>query len=292
MAWESFGTLSTREEAVLSWLATLIIVVMFKPSWRRAVGPAILDVVRAMFVWRVLAVFGAFLVYLVALVWLGSWSHVWNLSLTKDTVLIVMGASFPLLSKAIVSIQNGGELLRNLVRETLGATAVVVYVAGLASYALWAEVLLFPVAVFATALNAFAIRRAEGRTAASLSSFVLCVLGGAAVAWSVVCLIQGASGLDVGVQLRSFALTIWLPLGALPFVYVTAFLSAFGRVLALVHASSGTRPSWQVRIALFLGFRGRLGVARGFHPYTSGVRGDSSFREVLRVAARSPAASR
>ncbi|WP_123939378.1 hypothetical protein [Curtobacterium sp. PhB137] len=292
MTWNSLGTLSAREEAVLVWSAILILVVLSKPSWRRAAVPAALDVLRAMLVWRIVAVFGLFLVYIAGLIWLGSWTSAWNPSLTKDTVLIVVGASLPLLSKGIVSIEDGGKLFKHFIQETVGATAVVVYVAGLASYALWIELLLLPVAVFATALNAFASRREDGRAASMVSSFVLIVLGIAAIVWSVSSLLRGASGLEFGAEMRSFTLTIWLPLGTLPFVYATGYLTAYGRVLALVHASSGIRASWQVRIALLLGFRGRLGAVKGFHPYTSGVRGDSSFREVLHVAIGSPPAHR
>lgn len=205
MTWNSLGALSAREEAVLVWSAILILVVLFKPSWRRAAVPAALDVLRAMLVWRIVAVFGLFLVYIAGLVWLGSWTSAWNPSLTKDTVLIVVGASLPLLSKGIVSIEDGGKLFKHFIQETVGVTAVVVYVAGLASYALWIELLLLPVAVFATALNAFASRREDGRASSMVSSFVLIVLGIAAIVWSVSSLLRGASDLDFGAELRSFA---------------------------------------------------------------------------------------
>jgi hypothetical protein len=181
---------------------------------------------------------------------------------------------------AVIKIKSGRVLARFFATETIGVTALVVYVSGLVSFSLLVEMLLLPVAAFFGASGAFAARQSNGKAAVVLSSVVLASIGLSAVTWSLIQLFRGVNS-DAASLVSAFALTVWLPLATLPFIYVTAFMAEYGRVLALVRASSGTRPTWPVRLALFIGFRGRLATVKSFHPYTRGIRGDSKFREVL-----------
>jgi hypothetical protein len=285
MRTDALGTLSNRELAALVWVVFLVLLCVAVPKLRRSIGPAFADVVKSFFAWRVQIVFGLFLVYAAVVIFGASKVDIWELSMTKDSALIVLGAGFPLLLHAVIKIQSGGELARHFVLETVGVTALVIYIAGLASFSLVVELVLLPVSVFFAALGAFAGRQANGKAAAVLSSVILASIGLSAVTWSITQLFSDQNS-DITKLLQAFALTVWLPLATLPFIYVTAFMAEFGRVLALVRASSGTRPSLQVRLALFIGFRGRLKTVKSFHPYRRCVRGDTPFREVLSAVRR------
>jgi hypothetical protein len=129
----------------------------------------------------------------------------------------------------------------------------VAYVTGLVSFSLLVELLLLPVAIFFGAVGAFAARQSNGKAAVVLSSVVLASMGFSAVTWSFVQLFRGLNS-DAVCLVSTFALTVWLPSATLPFIYVTAFMAEYGRVLALVRASSGTRPTWLVRLACLSAF--------------------------------------
>ena len=198
----------------------------------------------------------------------------WEPSLWKATLLWLLVSGFGLLFSLNEATQDPNFFRRAFFR-TLGAVAMVEFIANLESFALWAELLGQLLAFIAVATTSVA----EHPTPRRLASTYLALFGLFALAWGGWHVMNDWSQVDHGVLVREFLVPIWLTPVALlvAFVYAVwgAYESAFIRMRFAKKDESlaGQRLALVLRNGIWLphlrllGGHGALQVAR-----TSGFR--------------------
>ncbi len=242
-------------------LASAILIIVFAgvyvlvPSLRRQIGPSFAGALKAFFAWKILFALFVYLAYAFGLVY-AAWrvSH-WDTSLLKDTLIVVFFVGLPMVFRAN-KIKEGANLFRNVVRDVAGVSALLAFYVGFGSLALWAELLLQPVAIFLGLLTAIAYQNPAHRAAEKLASRLLAIIGIALLGCATMTIASSWNVSDLSDSLKSLALSIWLPLAMIPFVYTFAYVMYCESALAMLPFFNNKRKSaWHVRVMCVLGLR-------------------------------------
>lgn len=275
------GTLfNNREIATAIFLAVVVAMFIVVPQLRRSVGPGATGVVKAIFVPRLIVVFSAFLLWASGWIVLASVVGIWDVDLLKDSIIIVLALGFPMLIRS-VRLTSGPSIARNVIVESLGLSALLAFYINLAPFPLWAELIAQPLLTLVVALQALSKTKNEWAKAHSVLSGVLIASGVIALVWTTAQVTLHFSELDLLGLLRSFTLSVALPIVLIPFFYLTAF-HAFSEValvrMKLRNPNMPRRVAW----AIWLGLGLRLSLAAkltGRHNVLGEARG---FRDALR----------
>lgn len=157
--------------------------------------------------------------------------------------------------------------MRKTVRDVLGLSAILVFYLNLASLSIIGELIVQVVASLAVMLSVVA--KYQG----GKSLVVARIMDGILVLTGSFLLVMTALGLvgnwpdqrELAGIGSTFAMTIWLPLALLPFIYVLAFYAACESLfVALPFFNDRKKPHWKVRAAIWLGFRCSVRYASNF----------------------------
>jgi hypothetical protein len=228
---------------------------------RRSLARPAHDVLYAAKNLRVLAVFGLLVLWCVPFIWLAAHFGVWDLSLLKDSIILVVVVGFPILFKS-VGQKSGTRILRDVVRDTLRPTAILVFYLNLESLPLWTELIAVPLFTFLVLLNAMAGTKPEWRRTQGCIGVVLAILGVGLIAWTVILTVQQFAQTDWMAVALGFALSVWLPVVMFPCFYAASFYAASELDLTMLRFKSGT-PT-RVQLAAFLCLRFSLKWAAAF----------------------------
>jgi hypothetical protein len=281
LRWDTFGTLSAREQATLILIGLVVVTYAAVPTLRRSVRGMVRPVLAALFTPRIVLVFGSLVLWCGGWVLLAQQIGAWQVTEAKDTLVIVMGFGFPFLMWAILKADSGAAIARHTVAEVVSAVALVVYVIGLWPFPLWAELITQAFAAFLVMLRATAEHQDDGRAVSRLCTFLLFALGAASVLWAAVHGVEAIPSLDPLAAGRDFALTLWVPLVIVPYVYVVAYVSACEQIVSRERAMTDKKIGLRVWFAIAVGFRARYGLARQFHAQRAHLPPERTFRGIV-----------
>jgi len=225
---------------------------------------------------KVLAVFGLLVVWCVPIVWLAAHFGVWDVSLLKDSIILVVVVGFPLLFKS-VGKKSGGRILRDVVWETIRPAAILAFYLNLESLPLWAELIALPLFTLLALVNALAATVPEWRRAQGCLGVVLAILGFGLIVWTVIITVQEFGQTDWMAVTLGFALSIWLPVVMFPYFYAASFYAASEQDLTMLRFNNKTPRS--VQLAAFLGLRFSLKWAAAFRGKEHSVGQLTTFRD-------------
>lgn len=131
--------LNNREIVLLIYLGLVLTAILL---WRKGRSSA-LNVIRAFFAFKLSIVWLFMSLYVAGSVWLLACLGLWDWPNLKSTLPWWMMVGFTCVWKA-QKIQDQPHILRQLIRETLTLSAVIIFIAELVSFPLFVELLLFP----------------------------------------------------------------------------------------------------------------------------------------------------
>lgn len=253
---------SNREIATGILIALGVILLAAFPQTRPAFFKGVVDVLKALFQWKLLLLIGLYFVYAVALVALASTWGWWDTSLLSVTILTILVTGLPIFMGAN-NYKTGSELVRKVVLEVVGLSALMITYLNLGEFPIWGELILQLILIPLVVLLAFASRTPEGKKVARFFEIVLGLIAiGLLISTTVTVMTEAFDWLY---ELKAFAVSVWLPIALIPFVYVAALLMQIelGLMRLRLH-NDRERPPVRVRLALVLGFRWSLRYAARF----------------------------
>lgn len=206
--------LNNREIAVLFWLGLFLAVVLLQKDVRRAFW----GVVRAFcqpIILLALAVATAWITVCVA-----GLKHIgfWDWSNLKTT--LVWAVTFAFVTMFDVSrISEDRTYFGKTVRDIIGATALVTFIAELYSFSLALEMLLVPLLTLVSLLQVVAKAKPEHAAVDKLMQSILIVAGLSYFGYGLYRIATDFSAFATGDTLREFTTPILLSLLFLPFIY-------------------------------------------------------------------------
>lgn len=255
---------SNREIAtgILITLGAVLLITFSKD--RRCILQSLKDLLKILFAWEVLLPIGLYFAYAAAIL-LAAWSlGWWDHSLLSVTILAVVVTGLPIFMNAY-KYTDGVELTRKVVLEVAGLSALMVTYLNLGEFPIWGELILQAVISFIVLITVMAPRVQNGKRVGRVFEVLLGIIGIALLVSTTSTVLRTYDSVDWLHEVQSFAVSVWLPIALVPFLYVTALAMATESTLNVlrVHRRSST-PSLSVRLALVVGFRGSLRYAKRF----------------------------
>jgi len=214
--------LSPREWAIMTLIGLLTASSLKIPGVRASVprlarqlvSAAILVPLVALASWVTLLVVGA------------SWAGLWNLGLLKDTLIWFLTSAFAVLFAASKAAKTDGYFW-TATKQAVGAAVFLQYVMNMHSFGYFAELVLQAGLLLFAVMLAFTGRdiRYRGAHTLLLGIYSLAIL--IVVIFTVRGIVRGWNDTDAGQTALTLALSIWLPLGVLPFIWVFAVVMAY-----------------------------------------------------------------
>lgn len=276
--------LNSRELATLILVSTLFLLLLLTAKNRGEIGRSMLDVLRALKPWKVWLILLLFALYAVTVVFLAWILGLWTPVHLKDTVIVVLFTGFPVLM-ATTSKRSGGQLVKYVVLEVLGATALLVAYLNLAPLPLGAELLLQLILLILVVCGAFALSDPKHSSAAKFFNSLLAIIGIFLLIYTSFRVVSEFDFYDWNLEVATFALSVWLPLSFLLVLYPLGFIAACESVVTrLKFFNQGQKLPRRVRFALVWGFHGSLRYASRFTgQWNALIAKSTTFRSASRV---------
>jgi len=255
---------SNREIATGILIATGVVLLLVFPKTRRAFLKGIVDVLKALFQWKLLLLFALYFLYAIGLVAVAESQGRWDASILSVTILTIVVTGFPLFMNAN-NYKTGSELIRKVVLEVAGLSTLMIAYLNLGVFPIWGEVILQIILIPIVVFIALAPKTPEGKRVARFFEILLGILALCLLVSTTVTLFSEARTFDWLHELKGFAVSIWLPIALIPFLYVLALLMQVEMALVRLKLHNDRKhPPLRVRLALVAGFHGRLLHAKRF----------------------------
>lgn len=278
--------LTNRELASMIFFTVFVAVMLLVPKTRLGVGPSVLSTLKAFLARSILVSLGSYLVYITAIVFVGWKIGIWNIELLKDTIILVIFIGLPLAASAH-ELNKGSELVSRVIRRTVGISALLLFYLNLESLPLLVELLVQPLVLFCVLMAFAAQREQKTRGIATFFNALVLLTSLSLLIFVTTQLFQKWDTYDWTQVVGSFALSIWLLVALVPFVYAFSFIMRCRSILKMLQFfNEKTVPRLRVRLVLVLGlhFSVRLaslftGIWRGEIARTDTIRNG---RQVMR----------
>lgn len=289
--------LTSRELATLILFAAFVGLAFVLSSDRWSLIRSFQGVLRAFGAWKVWVPVAAYLVYSTGVVALAGWVGIWRPEQMKDTAIVVLFTGLPILFNA-TKFKEGRTVFSRVIKEIVGVSAILAVYLNLAPLPLWAELILQ--SVLAVLLMGAAVGKREPKTAGVARAFdaLLALIGLCLLVHATVEVVSGFADIDWSHEALAFAVSVWLPIAQVPFIYAFGFIAASESALTRLRLQNNHElPPFRVRLALVLGFRGSLRYASRFsmqwiprmakeRSFKEATRTMRDFREAVRARAR------
>lgn len=256
--------LTNRELASIILIGFAVLLAVIIPKFRHHLAPELKNVLKHLFVWPVQIPLCFYFLYAAILVYLGWYVGVWDLSLIKDTVIIIIFVGIPMLFSA-ADYGRGTALFRDTLRGALGAAALIGFYINLESLPLMAELALQPVILLLSLLTAFAAHKKEHRLVKIFVDVLLSLVGVVLLVYVTAYLAKSWSPDYGGSVLSSLGLSIVLPLLLLPFIHVFAFVARSETLIRVLPNFNSRKLPLNLYIAFIWGLHLRIKLANDFH---------------------------
>lgn len=227
MNWLTEGlALNNREIASLVWFAIAVFAFGLMPQGRTAMG----NVLKAFLQPILLAALAVATLWIGGCVALMAREGFWELANLKTT--IVWAATFAFVTMFDVDSIGKPGFTDKVVRDTINATAVVVFVAEFATFSLMGELVFVPFLVFLSLLRAVAATKPELAVVRKLLDGLAVLVGVGLLAYSVYRIAQEFSEFAQRSTALEFTVPILLSLLFLPFIFVFGLWVTYERVFS------------------------------------------------------------
>jgi len=245
--------LTNRELASIILFVVFVVVMLLVPKTRVEVGPSVLSVLKVLLVRSILVSLVGYLVYAAAIVFVGWKLSVWNVELLKDTIILVFFVGLPLAASAH-ELNEGSKLVGRVIRDTVGISALLLFYLNLEFLPLLGELLVQPIILFCVLMAIAAQREQKTKGIATFFNVLAVLVILCLLVLGTIHLIKKWDTYDWPQVIDSFALSIWLPIALIPFVYVFAFFMHCQLILKMLPCFNEKKvPRLRIRLALVLG---------------------------------------
>lgn len=273
--------LNSREWASVISTGAAFVGVLVVPSMRTVLVQGVRDVARA-FSWKIGVIFVVLFAWITGCVWLGWRLSLWDWGLAKDTIVITATLAIPMTFR-ITNANSGGAIVRRILTDTLGITALLAFYLNVKTFPLWIELLAQPLIAILLVLNAVATAKKEWTPTRKLTGALLVLIGLSSIVLTTFAILGDWNSLVWPELLRAFLLTIWLPALLFPLFYVGAFLMTVENILTRVSLGhTAERPRRRVELALLLGLHVRVKLAARFNGRYNGIAKVTTYRAATR----------
>jgi hypothetical protein len=260
--------LNNREAATVFWLSVIGVGLLVMIVRDRSIRSSAIDVVRTFLSPKILAPFVGFYTYLCGAIWVAARVGAWETDLASETAIWFTVSGIVTIFSATKADDDPRFFVKSM-REIFAGTILVEIFFELATFPLWIEIILQPIMALLVLVEMVARRDEENRSAAGCTSGLITTFGFVFAAATVYLVIKNWGQTDWVELARLAGMMIWLPLAALPYVYVLAWCMAYGVLMSMVRwKQDGIRARWNTRLAVAVGFNVHLyelGRAR-LHP--------------------------
>jgi hypothetical protein len=205
---------NNRELALLTWIAIGVAAILLSKKIR----PSALDVPRALFQRKIVAVLGSAIIYTGVSVWLLAQIGVWGWANLKTTIFWYLGTAFVAMAD-VRKLKQGPVTLVTIAKDTFAMSAAILFLASMETLPFWAEFVMLPVLTVLGVIVVMAERDPEHHIIIAPINTLLTLAGFCILAYSIYQVILGWQGINIAFQGRDFAVPIFLTLMFLPFLY-------------------------------------------------------------------------
>ena len=280
--------LSSRELASLIWLGVLAVAVIVMAIRDRSIARNFADILRQAVRHPISTFILGFFAYMAAWVGLAARLGAWKEGMLKETLIwgFVSGLA---IAFSATEADDDPAFFKKAIRRTVGLTVFLEFFFGLASFPFVVEVIVQPVLALLVMMEIVAKGEEKFAPAASCLGFMLGFAGLTFIIATMAVVWQTRGDIDWDQQALVFGMLIWLPIVALPFVYVLSWVMNYGTILRFIRLSNDDGPiPLSIRLAVIAGFNvnlHHLGRAARIHPANELARA-RSFREAYQVVLR------
>lgn len=239
--------LTSRDAALLTWVGGFLLVGVWSGVLGGALGKSLVGVIRAFFTPRLLLMVALVAGWLLGIVYVASAVGLWDSTLAKDTVVIVVAGSVLAGFKAL-AMTKGGVTWGGEVRSLLGLVVVLQWVSNVQTFPYFVELTLVPMAAILGGMQVVASQNKEFHRALPLIKGTLTLLGLVILGWSIYRVVDSAGSVQWASVGKSFALAFWLPAALLPVTYLVALVMQYGLVISMMKIVRP--PSLRARVDL------------------------------------------
>lgn len=222
---EVWSAFDNRERAVLFWFSLFA-------AWavsNQGVRTSVMSLTTTLLSKPILTVLLLAVSYAAAVIGAASYFGLWNLGFTKDTLIWGGGVAFVM----IVNHDNASrdpDHFNKIVRDTLKASALIVFVTNLYVLPVAFELVLVPVVSLLAALAAFAELDEKSAVLKPYVRGLLGIFGIALLAYSMIRIVSDSQNAFTVENLSLLVLPVVLTLSFVPFVYALALYSGYENI--------------------------------------------------------------
>lgn len=240
--------LNDREWASVILLVGFALIIACIPSVRRSVGPSIKALLAAATTPKILVIFGGFIVWIAAVIWLAASWRFWQFDLIKDSVVVAATVGFPLLFKAVEAAKGAaiGSLIR---RGTVSRATLLAFYLNLETLPLPIELLLQSALVVVALAT---VSKPRGKIVAGVI-YLLIVIG--LTIWTVAKIATTWDEADRDLAIGALAMSIWLPAAMFPYLYLAALYAHLEMAFLRLSDFGRRRLRFGTRLGVLLGLR-------------------------------------
>lgn len=269
--------ITNREIATVVWLVIFLVVSSTKAEVRASFS----SLARAFFRIKIVVPLLLFAGWLASWVWLADKAGLWEPYLLKDTATWFAVSGLVLLMNAN-RVAEDEQYVRSTIRSTFQVSVILGFFLNIITFSLIVEFLLLPIMAFLVMATTLAERDVQLARSKRLFEVLLAGITGALVILTAVDIYRQRHDLDLGELWRSFAMTVWLPVVALPFVSGFALIASYELVfMRLGFANDRRRVGLKTRLAIVLGLNGQL---RDVNAFTGGWARQVAEAPTFRIA--------
>ncbi|MBF5040675.1 hypothetical protein INP77_14350 [Methylophilus sp. 13] len=206
---------NNREVAILLWMAIFLAFCLTKRNIKDSFSD-ILKAFKPVSIWGPLII-GAFWISLLILI-LHRFKF-WEWSNLKTTVLWTLTFAFYSMFQAI-KIEFDYKYRKQLTVESFGIAAILMFIGSVYTLPLWAEFIIFPIAVALTWMQAISARESNFASANKLISYLLNTLGFSYVSFWGYSMYRNPERLFTLANFEDFLLPVILTVWYLPYLYL------------------------------------------------------------------------
>jgi hypothetical protein len=211
-----FDFLSTRELAVLIWVAVVIIIMTLTPSLRKPFG----GVIRALFVRQILLAIFFLITYVAGLITILKYFSFWDVSLLKDTIFWFFG--FAIMTFFNINKAKQNHFFKVLLVESLKWTVLIEFLINFYTFKLIVELIAFPLLVFVVLIQAFSQNNAEHAAVSNVIAKLLSIIGAVYFAYALYRTIAEYQQFFTVQSVYALLLPVVLTILVIPFLYLLA----------------------------------------------------------------------
>lgn len=215
------SSFSNREIALFTWLAAVLILLLFKSEMRHS----LIKVFKALFAKQILVFFLIILSYSLIIVFILRKTYLWDHTLLKDTLFWFFGGAIVMFLN-VTKIKDL-ESFKLVVFESLKWTMIIEFLVNLYTFSLLVELIFIPVFIFISLLKYYSELKPEHKTLIKPPTYILNFIGLAVFVFIIYRTALDYKNFFTLITLRNFLVPPILTILFLPLLYLIALFISY-----------------------------------------------------------------